>query len=102
MILKSEQSPRKSHIFFTQAHPAAIRLGDYKLHFASTERTRSPGIPNDPIKGSGAQKYDPPILFNLKNDISEKNNIADKHPELLETMKKMYFQKLKDLKENVY
>jgi len=33
---------------------------------------------------------DPPELYNLDNDIGEKNNISDEHPELVTGMLKAY------------
>ncbi len=37
-----------------------------------------------------AKKSDPPLLFNLKDDISEKQNLADKYPEKLKALEAAY------------
>ncbi len=35
----------------------------------------------------GPQQHDPPLLFNLEQDPSEKYNVADKHPEAIAKIK---------------
>jgi arylsulfatase A-like enzyme len=52
----------------------AVRKGPWKLHLA----TQSPES-NRPQ----AEKHDPPLLFHLLHDPSEKYNVADSHPEVV-------------------
>jgi hypothetical protein len=61
----------------------AFRSGDYKIHFLTRERTRDP----DAGKQEPSVIHDPPLLFNVKDDISESNNLAAEHPEILERLK---------------
>ena len=55
----------------------AIRKGPYKAHF----QTR-PGY-----GASKAVKHDPPLLFHLEHDPSERQNIAKDHPEVIQAIR---------------
>lgn len=71
-------SPRKVVFYYRGARLWAIRKGPYKAHFS----TRS---------GYGKDKevrHDPPLLYHLGHDPSEKFNIADDHPEVLADIQK--------------
>jgi arylsulfatase A-like enzyme len=50
----------------------AVRMGDYKAHFITQS-----GYAQD------RTDHDPPLLYNLAVDPSEKFNIADEHPEII-------------------
>ena len=56
----------------------AVRVGDYKAHFI----TQSGYEPQ-------AAEHDPPLLFNLNVDPSEKYDIAADHPEVIEMIRKV-------------
>jgi arylsulfatase A-like enzyme len=58
----------KRDLFWGYAGRKAIRQGDYKLI-----------LRNKDVE---------PLLFNLKEDLSESNNIANKHPEMVKSMLK--------------
>ena len=56
----------------------AVRKGPWKMHlYTHTE-----------YKGEKVKKHDPPLLFHLENDPSEKYDIAANHPEIIEQLKK--------------
>ncbi len=63
-------NPRDVVFFYRQEEVFAIRKGDYKAHFI----THSEYTEGDKIY------HDPPLLFNLNIDPSEKYNIAEEHP----------------------
>lgn len=50
----------------------AVRLGDWKLHIKKTRGWNKKEQGDFPLS-----------LYNLKNDISEKNNVADQHPDIV-------------------
>ena len=59
--------------FHEQGKKQAVRMGNYKG-----------------IRLNVAKKPDGPIeLYNLKNDIGEKNNMADQHPEIVAKIEKL-------------
>jgi arylsulfatase A-like enzyme len=64
----------------TSIGKAAVRDGDWKLVHGETD----------------ASKSDEDLLFNLADDIREKNNLADKNPEKLAEMKGILNRLLKD------
>lgn len=87
------KSGRESVLYYRGQKVYAARKGDYKAHFILQNeygsQTAHP-ITNPPIE---LQNYpvvqDPPMLYNLNIDPSEKFNIADKHPEIIEDIRKM-------------
>ncbi len=66
----------------------AIRKGAYKAHFIT-----------QPEYGSKVKtEHDPPLLYNLNVDSSEKYNVADEHPDIILEMKKILKEHLATLK----
>ncbi len=56
----------------------AIRKGPWKMHlYTKTE-----------YQGMKIQKHDPPLLYNVEGDPSEKYDVAAKHPDVIEDLKK--------------
>jgi len=61
----------------------AIRVGDWKLVISGGQRR--------PRRQQGGRDAGPAIeLFNLRQDISEKNNLADKHPDKVKELRERY------------
>ncbi len=71
-------SPRNEIIYYRGTEVWAARVGRYKIHF----KTKS-GYLKDPVL-----EHDPPLLFDLTADPSEKYNIAEQHPEAIEAIKR--------------
>ncbi len=65
-------SPRDDMFYYRGDRLFAVRVGDYKAHFI----TQSGYTPE-------RTEHDPPLLYNLSIDPSEKYNIADENPEIL-------------------
>ena len=77
-VLKGEKEQIREEVFFyLGAQLFAVRKGAWKLHF----KTLTPYVGEQPLT------HDPPLLFNLDRDPSEKNNLAGNHPEIIETLK---------------
>ncbi len=75
VLLKGEESPRKSIIYYRGNEIYAVRLGDYKAHF----------ITQGVYGQFGERKeHSPPILYNLGHDPSEQFDVAERHPEVIE------------------
>ena len=78
----------------------AVRCGSWKLHFPHQYRHQG-GKPG--VDGNAAGQMESSIglsLFNLAEDISETNNLADKHPQIVERLTTLADAHLKDLAEN--
>ena len=69
MLLESKASPRDELAFYRKGELRAYRKGDFKLHLFDQPQ--------------GGEPLETPELYNLRRDLGEKDNIADKHPELV-------------------
>lgn len=79
---KSIQSAREAHYYFAGYNLQAVRQGPWKLAITAQPETMGKGIASD---ASGKQ----PRLYNLDEEIGEKTNIADKHPEIVEKLRSL-------------
>jgi len=80
-------SPRKTMFYYRGAKLYAARKGLYKIHFL----TKS-------AYGRGAETmHDPPLLYHLGHDPSEKYDISKEHPEVIEDIRKEVAQHLANL-----
>ncbi len=86
-LLESGNSPRKVVIYYNGTRVFAIRKGSFKAHYITkTEYT-----------GEREKKHDPPLLYNLDHDPSEKYNIASSHPEILADLERELADHIEDL-----
>jgi arylsulfatase A-like enzyme len=76
-LLEGAESPRKQ--WFYAGGATAFRSGNYKIHLATKDRSSDP----DTRKREPIARHDPPLLFDLENDLSETKNIAVEHPEIV-------------------
>ena len=80
-ILKSEnENIRELVYFYNQSNLYAIRKGPWKAHFITR-----PSYSKDT-----AAAHNPPLLYNLDNDPSEKYDLSKNHPDIIEIMKQEY------------
>jgi arylsulfatase A-like enzyme len=68
------ESPRDTMFYYHGQQLYAVRHGDYKAHWKT--KTSYVGQKEAEIR-------DPPLLYNLSHDPSEKHNIAADHPEII-------------------
>jgi arylsulfatase A len=83
------KSPHEYLIFYYGPQLQGIRSGDWKLHFPHKYRTlngRPGGTGGLPVKYDQAETGI--ALYNLRNDIGEKNNLAENHPEIVDKLTK--------------
>ena len=78
VLLRGGKSPRKEMFFWTNAQLHAVRVGPWKLHVKARE----------PVNYGKVDELASPELYHLERDISEKYNVADKHPEVVERLLK--------------
>jgi arylsulfatase A-like enzyme len=76
--LKGGTSPRNEMFYYRAYDLMAVRLGPWKAHFQTQTGYGQPQ----------PEKHDPPLLFNLDIDPSERFNVAEKHPEVLVEIQK--------------
>jgi arylsulfatase A-like enzyme len=98
---ENAKSPRKFHYYFQINELQAIRQGKWKLHIPhSYESVDKTNAGKDGRRGKYEQKTIELSLFDLENDPSEQNNIAEKYPEIVENLKKEIERFDKEIKEN--
>jgi arylsulfatase A-like enzyme len=87
-LLSEEPSPRREWFYYGQpGNLWAYRLGDHKLVFESWESLGTEGERG--WRGyDNRQQHDPPLLFDLTTDISERRDIAAERPEVVEAIRK--------------
>ncbi len=74
-LFRREPSPRKIMLFYRGTKLYAVRKGPFKAHFfTKPEYGKTELIETE---------HDPPLLFNLEVDPSEKYDIAEDHPEII-------------------
>lgn len=80
--------PREIVYYYRDVDIFAVRKGSYKAHFF----TQSEYGPDS------RKEHNPPLLFDLNTDPSEKQNIADKHPDVIAEIVKIVNQHRATLK----
>lgn len=66
-------SPRKTMFYYRGTELFAARKGPYKAHFVTQSGYR----------GDPPVKHDPPVLYHLEHDPSEKYDVAKDHPDVI-------------------
>ena len=74
VLLGTGPSPRRVMFYYRGTKLYAIRKGPYKAHFFTK-----------PAYGRNIEetKHDPPLLYNLAHDPSEKFDVSQNHPEII-------------------
>jgi arylsulfatase A-like enzyme len=86
ILLGKGHSIRDTMIYYRGDELFAVRKGAFKAHFQIAPGYAAPGVPMK------FEKHDPPLLFNVNRDPSEKINIAADHPEVVAEIKKILEQ----------
>ncbi|MEM7134217.1 MAG: sulfatase [Chloroflexota bacterium] len=91
-VFDGGSSPRTNYLF-CHRQPLSYISGDFKIHFASLDRTRHPD--------TGAEEpltiHDPPLLFQLSDDISEAVDVAEAYPDAYARMKEEFHHAVSDI-----
>jgi len=83
---RKAKSPHEIFLYITRTKLEAARMGDWKLSFPKSYGTiATPG--KDGKMGKAKSVKLSWELYNLKEDIGETNNLADKYPEIVEKIK---------------
>lgn len=76
-LLQNKPSPRTQWLYNSGA--IAFRSGQHKIHLSTKDRSSNP----DTRKREPIARHDPPLLFDLSEDIGEKLNVSADHPEIV-------------------
>ncbi len=82
------RSERETVFYYRGTDVFAVRKGKFKAHF----------ITQSEYGGGKKEIQDPPLLYNLNTDPSEKYNVVEKYPEAIEEIKRIRDQHLRTLK----
>lgn len=87
VLIEQGDSPRKSLLYYRGQKLMAARLGPWKAHFMTQAgyRQRKP------------EQHDPPLLFHLEHDPSERHNLAEEHPEVIAQIRELVSKHEADL-----
>ena len=80
VLFEKQESPREEMIYYFGDEVYAVRHGAFKAHFKTFTEF---------VGQRKAETHDPPLLFNLEHDPSERYNVAAKHPEIIEQLTKL-------------
>ena len=81
LLTGSGARPRQSVLYYRGTRLMAARLGAWKAHFY-TQAAYGPG-------SNEAKQHDPPLLYQLDNDPSERFDVAKDHPEAIAEIRKL-------------
>ncbi len=92
------RSPQEAYYFYLGRELQAVRGGSWKLHFPHAYSTlgERPGG-HDGKPGDLKQARTDLALFDLETDPGETTNLADRHPEVVERLKKLADKAREDL-----
>ncbi len=79
VLLAGAPSPRKVMFYYRSGKIYAVRSGSFKAHFFTKSEYGS-----DPEVA-----HDPPLLYNLDQDPSEKFDLAAKHPQIIAEIRRI-------------
>ncbi len=77
-VLRGEgKSPRGEMVYYRRREIFAARVGPFKAHF----------LTQSGYGGDGPVEHDPPLLYNLEDDPSERFDVAARHPEAIQRIR---------------
>ncbi|MEE8450848.1 MAG: sulfatase [Thermoguttaceae bacterium] len=79
VLLGTGASPRQTMFFYRGTELYAARVGPYKAHFTTKDAYGSPK----------PQTHDPPLLYHLGHDPSEKFDLSAGHPEVIARIRRV-------------
>jgi arylsulfatase A len=97
LLEENGKSPHEALYFWWDRELQAVRSGQWKLHFPHSYRTLKdkPGADGKP--GDYVQAKIELSLFDLSQDLGEKSNVAEKHPEVVKRLQALAEEARKEL-----
>jgi len=78
LLFASKPMPERAFFYYTGNQITACRIGEWKAHFHTQIGFGPP---------ESRKKHDPPLLFHLGRDPSEKRSVTANHPDVLEKIR---------------
>ncbi len=91
LLFERKTLPERPFFYYRSDKLAACRIGEWKAHFF-TQTGYGPAQP---------EMHEPPALFNLGTDPSEKRNVAAQYPEIIEKIRAAVKAHQADLKPGI-
>ncbi len=85
---KGADSPHEAFYYYHTSQLQAVRSGKWKLHLPIKSKKKG---------WSGTESHVAVALYDLEADIAERNNVADKHPEVVQRLLALAEKARKDL-----
>ncbi|MCX6874299.1 MAG: sulfatase [Verrucomicrobia bacterium] len=82
LLGKATTSPREAHYYFRAYNLEAVRQGPWKLAVAPQHETMGKDVLADASSPA-------PRLYNLDQDLGERTNVADQHPDIVERLQQL-------------
>jgi arylsulfatase A-like enzyme len=95
------KSPRVELLYYWDNGLEAVRNGQYKLHFPHAYRSLQQAPGKDGQPAGYVQAKTELALYDLEKDPGEKQNIADKNPNVVEQLKELADRARKDLGDSL-
>ncbi|WP_298862025.1 sulfatase [uncultured Gimesia sp.] len=76
VLMGTGKSPRDEMVYYRGTKLMALRKGPWKAHFIT-----KPAYGKEPF-----QEHDPPVLYHLEHDPSEKYDVSKDHPEVIKEL----------------
>ncbi len=77
LLFESKPLPQRPFFYYRNAELFACRMGEYKAHFKTQPGYKEPKVTS----------HEPPLLFDLGRDPSEKRDVAASHPDVISQIK---------------
>jgi arylsulfatase A-like enzyme len=81
------KSPHEAFYFYWSNELQAIRAGGWKLHFPHEYRALTSAAGKDGRPAGYSNQRVELSLYDIEKDVGEKENVADKHPDVVERLK---------------
>jgi arylsulfatase A-like enzyme len=82
-------TPYDAFFYYRDHGLEAVRSGPWKLHFPHAYRTLSTGPDREGQPGQYRQASTELALYNLAEDVAERHNVADQHPDLVARLQQL-------------
>ncbi|MFM2171935.1 MAG: Arylsulfatase [Verrucomicrobiota bacterium] len=73
LLFEQQSLPERPYFFYRGPHLFACRIGPWKAHFHT----------QGGFGGEPKQSHEPPLLYHLSDDPGERENVAPRHPEVM-------------------